>query len=620
MIDPGDVNILVVDDDDGGRYVKAHTLAGQGYSVSEAPDGETTLAMVAGPQPPDLVLLDVRLTDSNGVDISREIKARLPHVAILQTSSAIISPRDRAFALDAGADAYLIEPIEPDELVAVVRALLRMRHAEQALRQINEALEARVAARTEELAESYRLLMAEQAGRRKTENILWHTQKLEAVGRLTGGIAHDFNNLLTIITGNLDLLQSDIERNARPLADRQLQQIGAALRAAEHGADMTQQLLAFARRGVLRARTVDVARLIEEMGEFLRRTVGASVVVDIAAPSELWPCHLDPVQFEAAILNLAINARDAMPDGGRIRIELGNVEIPGDEAASEAPAGAYVRVHVIDNCQGMDPEIADRAFEPFFTTKKIGEGSGLGLSQVYGFVNQSGGEVKIASTPGTGTIVSLYLPRSDADARDGEHTENVDDVDPRGDETILVVEDEPQVRVVAVQMIEDLGYRVLEAANAAEALKLLCGPTPIDLLFSDILMPGGMSGLALAAEARQIKNGLPVPADLRLPGGKPRHRRTQRIRVDSKPYRRDALAQMFRSTLSSPNAPPDRPGHPRPKPGCGPMRGCSAVPTAAIGASRWAGAISVTLDGNPSPRIGPGIVRAQRSRRLTKLV
>jgi signal transduction histidine kinase len=549
VIDPGKIRILVVDDDDGGRYVKAHTLATQGYAVSEAADGETTLARVAA-APPDLVLLDVRLTDSNGIDISREIKARVPQVAILQTSSAIISPHDRVVALDAGADAYLIEPIEPDELIAVVRALLRMRHAEQALRQSNEALEARVAARTEELAESYRLLVAEQAGHRETETILWHTQKLEAVGRLTGGIAHDFNNLLTIITGNLELLQRDIEHDSGPLSDRRQQQIDAALRAAEHGAQMTQRLLLFARRGLLRGRTVDLGKLIVEMADFLRRTVGASVVVDVATVPELWPCHLDPVQFEAAVLNLAINARDAMVDGGRIQIELGNVEVPADTIASEVPPGSYVCVRVIDNGRGMDSDIVDRAFEPFFTTKKIGEGSGLGLSQVYGFVSQSGGEVKIASTPGIGTIVSLYLPRSEAWPLDDENAEDLDDLNPRGDETILVVEDEDQVRIVAVQMIEDLGYRVLEAANATEALKMLHGSTPIDLLFSDILMPGGMSGVALAAEARQIKSGLPILLTSGYPAENGDTAARSEFAMIQKPYRRDTLAHMLRSTLS----------------------------------------------------------------------
>jgi signal transduction histidine kinase len=559
VIDPGKVRILVVDDDDAGRYVKAHTLATQGYTLSEAADGETTFAMVAA-APPDLILLDVRLTDSNGVDIAREIKAQFPQVAILQTSSAVISPQDRAVALDAGADAYLIEPIEPDELIAVVRALLRMRHAEQELRQSNEALEARVAARTEQLAESYRLLVTEQAGRREAESILWHTQKLEAVGRLTGGIAHDFNNLLTVVTGNLELLQHDLAHDSSPLADRRLQQIDAALRAADHGARMTQQLLVFARQGILRARTVDLGRQIGEMADFLCGTVGALVAVDIAAAPDLWLCRLDPVQFESAILNLAINARDAMPDGGRVRIDLGNVEIPGDETASEVPPGAYVRVRVTDDGQGMEGDILDRAFEPFFTTKKIGEGSGLGLSQVYGFVSQSGGEVKIASTPGLGTIVSLYLPRSDAAARDDESAEDADQFDPRGDETILVVEDEEQVRLVAVQMIEDLGYTVLEAANASDALKLLRGPTPIHLLFSDILMPGGMSGVALAAEARQIKGDLPIL----LTSGYPAENGAAPTRSEfvtlQKPYRRETLAQMLRRTLSVGHAATPCPG------------------------------------------------------------
>ena len=313
---------------------------------------------------------------------------------------------------------------------------------------------------------------------------------------------------------------------------------------------MTQRLLVFARRGLLRAETVDLAKVIREMADFLRRTVGASVAVDVEAPPELWPCHLDPVQFEAAILNLAINARDAMAEGGRIRIELSNVEFSADRVTNEAPQGSYVCVRVIDNGHGMESDVVDRAFGPFFTTKKIGEGSGLGLSQVYGFVSQSGGDVKIASTPGKGTIVSLYLPRSASWGRDDEDAEETEKMNPRGDETILVVEDEDQVRVVAVQMIEDLGYKVLEAANAAEALTLLRGGAPVDLLFSDILMPGGMSGVALATQARQIKSGLPVLLTSGYPAEDSDTAARSAFAVIQKPYRHDTLAQMLRSTLS----------------------------------------------------------------------
>ena len=362
---PTAARILVVDDDDAGRYVKAHTLALQGYTVSEAGLAEAAFDAVKA-APPDLILLDVRLPDGDGTELCRRIKKAYPQITVMQTSSALISAQDRALALDAGADSYLVEPIEPDELVAVVRALLRMRQAEQALRQMNDSLEARVIERTGELAEYDRRLASEQAGRRQAEDILWHTQKLEAVGRLTGGIAHDFNNLLTIITGNLELLQGGLDPNQPAPTQRQSRLISAALKAAEHGAQMTQQLLAFARRSALHAVTVDLGTTLAEMQNFLRRTLGETVELDFDIARGLWPCHVDPVQFEAAILNVAINARDAMPEGGRLRIELSNVRATGVDGV--AP-GAYVRVRLADSGIGMDREVAERAFEPFFTTK-----------------------------------------------------------------------------------------------------------------------------------------------------------------------------------------------------------------------------------------------------------
>jgi CheY-like chemotaxis protein len=302
-----EASILVVDDDEGGRYVKAHTLTRQGYAVSEAALGEAALEQIAT-SVPDMVLLDVRLPDGDGVELCRRIKAAYPHITVLQTSSALLSAQDRALALEAGADSYLIEPIEPDELVAVVRALLRMRHAEQALRQMNDDLEIKVIERTGELAEAHRMLMSEQAGRREAESILWHTQKLEAIGKLTGGIAHDFNNLLTIVSGNLELLETVLTGERQ--IDRPRRLIHSALRAVQHGAQMTQQLLAFARQGMLHEQTIDLNTTIGGMTDFLRRTLGDGVSLEFIPAAGLWLSRIDPVQLEAAILNLAINARD----------------------------------------------------------------------------------------------------------------------------------------------------------------------------------------------------------------------------------------------------------------------------------------------------------------------
>jgi signal transduction histidine kinase len=545
---PLSAHILVVDDDDAARYVKTHTLSRQGYRISEAALAQTAIELVET-DAPDLVLLDVRLPDGNGVEVCRRVKAAFPQVTVLQTSSALISAQDRAEALQAGADSYLVEPIEPDELVAVIRALLRMRFAEQSLRQMNETLEARVVERTGELAESQRMLLSERAGRREAENVLWHAQKLEAVGRLTGGIAHDFNNLLTVISGNLELLEGSVTGERQRSRQGQLQLISSALRAAEHGAQMTQQLLAFARRGVLQSKIVDLNVVIAGMADFLRRTLGETISLEFNGTPELWLCRIDSVQFEAAILNLAINARDAMPDGGTLKIQLTNVDTRKGQRVSDVSPGRYVCVRIVDNGVGMTDDVLERAFEPFFTTKSVGEGSGLGLSQVYGFVNQSGGDVKIASAPGAGTTIALYLPRCDSAAGDQGEIAISADSNLRGTETILVVEDEPLVRDVAVEIVQDLGYKVLAASNGLEALELLRSGERVDLLFSDVLMPGGISGTALATEARQIRDGLKVLLTSGYPARDGARVGPAEFPMIQKPYQRDKLALMLRTVL-----------------------------------------------------------------------
>ncbi len=547
------IRLLVVDDDDAGRYVKARILAGHGYAVAQAGLGRAAIEQVAA-APPDLVLLDVKLPDIDGVEVCRQIKAAFPHIAVLQTSSAFISAQDRAAALDGGADSYLIEPIDPDELVAVVKALLRMRQAEQQLRRLNETLEAQAAERAAELADAKRRLEAESANRRQAEEVLWHTQKLEAVGQLTGGVAHDFNNLLTIISGSLELLQEVIAGTRKLPRERQLKLVGAAQDATDHGAQLTRQLLAFARRGVLRSETVNLNAVIAGFVDFLRRALGETIDLELAFAPDLWTCDIDPVQFEAALLNLAVNARDAMPGGGRLRIESGNLQVDDSRGSAEhgLTPGAYVRLRVCDDGVGMEPDVVRRAFEPFFTTKEVGQGSGLGLSQVYGFVTQSNGRVAIESAPGSGTSFTLYVPRAEAAAQDSAALARPGGGPGSGTETILVVEDNEEVLGVAVGMIRDLGYRVLVAADGVEALALLRTDAPIDLVFSDVVMPHGINGFALAAEARRIREDLKVLLTSGYPARRGAEAPSDDFPIILKPYRRDQLAQTLRATLDSP--------------------------------------------------------------------
>jgi len=542
-------NVLVVDDDDGGRYLKAHVLRRHGYHVAEAATGAAAIEQCCA-NVPDLVLLDVMLPDIDGIEISRRIKASYPGIAVLQTSAAMNSPQDRVVALDGGADGFLVEPIEPEELVATARALLRMRGAEQVARRLNEGLELLIAERTRELTEAYRRLEIESAERRKTEEVLWHTQKLEAVGQLTGGIAHDFNNLLAVIVGSMEMIRAAFEAGGALPQAKILRLLKASETATGRATKLTQQLLAFARRSTF---TLDIVMLDEVLvacEPFLRRALGEANILELNFEPDLSLCRVDPSQFEAAILNLVVNARDAMPQNGRVEITTSNVLVDAADArrVPELTPGRYVLVQVSDNGTGMEPDVAARAFEPFFTTKEVGKGTGLGLSQVYGFIKQSGGHVVIDTSPGAGTSFRLYLPRCDATlpAQEEFHSRGEP---PTGNETVLVVEDNPEVRELAVATISDLGYHVLTAQDGPSALTIVEGDEPIDLLFSDVVMPGGMNGFELINQARVMRQDLKVLmtsgyANVHRPG-------TDRPDVPLllKPYRRGELAQSIRMAL-----------------------------------------------------------------------
>jgi PAS domain S-box-containing protein len=337
-----------------------------------------------------------------------------------------------------------------------------------------------------------------------TEQALRQAQKMEAMGQLTGGIAHDFNNLLTVIIGNLEMLEAKLSTTAqRELATE-------ALEAADLGSRLTARLLAFARRSHLEPEVVNLNDFVLGLTDMLHRTIGSTISLSNALTPRLWSTLIDPSQVESAIVNLAVNARDAMPDGGRLIIETGNVTI--DTAMSEeldalAP-GDYVRLSVADTGLGMPNSVRERAFEPFFTTKEKGRGTGLGLSMIYGFAKQSGGHASIYSEPGRGTTVNIYLPRHGAVAVQAETVDEADAV--VTGKTILVVEDDPRVRKLTVNRLEALNYATLVAADAQEALTILGSGAEVDLVFTDLVMPGGISGYELARRVGVDWPGLPV--------------------------------------------------------------------------------------------------------------
>jgi len=545
------LQVLVVDDDAGGRYLKAHILRKNGYDVAEAATGSEAIrhCEVASP---GLVLLDVRLPDVHGAEVCRQIKETSSGIAVLQTSAAITSPHDRALALEAGADGFLVEPIEPEELLATVKSLLRMRGAEQALRRLNETLETVVAQRTKELTESNHRLQLEIAERRKAEQVLWHTQKLELVGQLTGGIAHDFNNLLAVIVGSVEIIRSAFEAGTELPRPKILRLLAGCEAATDRATKLTQQLLAFARRTALRLDVVTLDEVVVGYEPFLRRTLGESISLTLGFEPGLWACRIDPAQFEAAILNLAVNARDAMPSGGELAIRTSNVMIEPAAAArmAELTTGDYALVEVTDTGLGMDPDVAAHAFEPFFTTKEVGKGTGLGLSQVYGFVKQSGGHITIQTKPGSGTTFRLYLPRCEQAKPTYSNGETSGaTAPPTGNETVLVVEDSPEVLELAHTAISDLGYHVISASDGPSALDIIERNPQIDLLFSDVVMPGGMNGFDLISKARALRSGLKALvasgyANVHRPGSD-----RPNVPLLLKPYRRDDLAKFIRQAL-----------------------------------------------------------------------
>ncbi len=441
----------------------------------------------------------------------------------------------------------LERPVQSITLTSAVKAALRGRHRQYEVRALLEArerasnqLEALVVERTSELEKANQELRTQMAERAQIEEALRQAQKIEAIGQLTGGIAHDFNNLLMVISGGLDML----DRRADPARRERL--MDGMRQAAQRGTALTRQLLAFSRRQSLEPESVDLVLRIGRMRELLDRSLSGDVHVEVQFEPDLWPVEVDPGELELVILNLAVNARDAMPNGGSILIEACNA--PDEDVMGLR--SDFVRLTVADSGTGIPEEVRARVFDPFFTTKEIGKGSGLGLAQVYGFARQSGGTVWIESECNRGTSVIMLLPRSagipkqpDADERGSDEAEAA------SIGSVLLVDDDEEVAALVGEMLEHLGYRVTHAASATDALSSLQNGCKVDIVFSDIMMPGGMNGVELARAIRTRALGVPVLLTSGYAEAAQQSAAAEGVHVLAKPYRLEDLATALREAI-----------------------------------------------------------------------
>ena len=493
----------------------------------------------------DSVFREDQLHVKNLVETALAEKART-----LQTEFRITRATDQALRwIEARAVVFYDGEQNPVRVFGVNVDVTDRKRALSQLRAFTETLEDRVRERTRELE-------AENEARKKAEESLRQAQKMEAVGQLTGGVAHDFNNLLTIVLGGLEAIGRQIPKLASsPEVERIVRARDMAMQGVHRAVTLTNRLLAFSRLQPLDPKPIDANKLVADVCELLRRSIGEAMSLESVLAGGLWRANADPNQLENALVNLAVNARDAMPNGGKITIETANCYL--DETYVSAltepvEPGQYVMIAVTDTGFGMDKQTVERAFEPFFTTKGVGRGTGLGLSQVYGFVRQSSGHIRIYSEVGEGTAVKLYLPRRVGNEDSAEETgEQRDDARANGTECILVVEDDVALRAHTRETLAELGYRLLEASSGAAALEILDRAPEIDLLFTDIAMPGGMNGRQLADEALRRRPGLKVL----FTTGYTRNAIVHHGRLDpgveliTKPYSFDALRRKVRAML-----------------------------------------------------------------------
>jgi signal transduction histidine kinase len=500
--------ILVVEDNTVVLQSTVKALESIGYEVMMASSASESFRL-AKEKHPNVMLVDVVLPDQSGVEVCRQIKAD-PDTAgifVVLISGYQVTSEHHIAGLQAGADAYIARPIQNSELVARVQAMIRLQQVQAELRTFQQELERRVLERTAELASANKRLRSEMDERKQLEARLLQSQKIQAVGQLAAGVAHDFNNILTVIRCNTSLLLGDEQLSFE--SSECARQISLA---ADLAASLTRQLLVFTRQQVFRLRELDLNALIDDMGKMLSRTLGEHIVLRCDLAPALPAVNADPGMIEQVILNLAVNARDAMPKGGQLTIRTTAVEIDAARATRhrEARPGSVVCLSVTDTGCGMDTAILQRIFEPFFTTKDVGKGTGLGLASVRSIAGQHQGWVEVESAVGCGSTFHLFLPSLAKAAR--EIAQPIASATGRpGTETILVVEDEPSVCALAKRILARHGYHVLTAASGVEALPVWTAHQhEIDLLLTDVLMPHGISGPELADRLRQDKPHLNV--------------------------------------------------------------------------------------------------------------
>jgi signal transduction histidine kinase len=508
-VSPGDkVNILLVDDQPAKLLSYEVILSGLGENLIKANSANEALQHLLKAEIA-VVLIDVVMPDLDGFELAAMIREhpRFQRIAIIFVSAIHMSEFDLLRGYEAGAVDYVPVPVVPELLRAKVRVFADLYRKTRQLEQLNGELERRVEERTAELAQANVDLehrVEERTREREAALAQVHEmQKLESLGQLTGGVAHDFNNLLMVVLGNLQLLRKRLPDDARLL-----RLVDGAMQGADRGATLTKRMLAFARRQELRPETVDVRRLVDGMEEMLRRTLGPGIQIATEYRPDLPPIRVDPSQLELALLNLTLNARDAMPNGGRLVIG-GYCAMSGPDGPPGLRAGRYVCLFVSDTGDGMDETTLKRAAEPFFTTKGSGKGTGLGLSMVDGVAAQSGGAMRLTSRQGVGTTVELWLPVGEVAAVAESSLPGALFDDAAVPCRVLVVDDDPLIASSTAAMLEDLGHVVIEAPSGARALDMLRLGAKVDVVVTDHAMPG-MTGSELARQIRQHWPSLPI--------------------------------------------------------------------------------------------------------------
>ncbi|HLG87289.1 MAG TPA: response regulator [Alphaproteobacteria bacterium] len=526
--------ILIVDDEGANARALCDTLRGKGYETEGFTSGPVALDAL-GPGKYELLLADLMMPELDGIDLLRAAQRIDPDlVGIIMTGEGTVETAVEA--MKSGAIDFILKPFKLSAILPVLERALTIRR----LRIDNAALECSLRQRTVELEAALRDLEAETAERLKAEQALLESRKMEAIGQLTGGVAHDFNNLLTALLGNLELaLDKDIGEEASRL-------VRNAVMAGERGARITSQLLAFGRRQALSIRAVDVNELILGIKDMLASSVTPAIGVELSLTPDLWPALADSRQIELALMNLVLNARDAMPAGGRLTIETANLgaDDPDRPENIDAEAGDCVSLSVRDTGSGMSEDVKARAFEPFFTTKEIGKGTGLGLSMVYGLVRQLGGAARIVSKPGEGATVSLILRRAPAGAAEPTELASRSDGADHSPIRVLFVDDEALVRTAIAAALREDGHEVTDVGSAAAALTILGRGDHLDVLVVDLLMPG-MNGAELAVEARRQRPDLPVVIITGYAGDMDRRIEEQGYPVLRKPFRPVELATIL---------------------------------------------------------------------------